>query len=867
MRLRVSILLLFSCTLSFADPREQFETRVRPVLAKNCYSCHRQTAMGGLRLDSREAILKGGNSGTAVEPGKPDESLLVKVVEQTHDRLRMPPAGKLSADDISALREWVAGGAYWPKETPTETTAKTTEYTITPEHRGFWSFQPVKRPSIPSVTASVSNPVDAFVRARLEKEGLQPAPRADKRTLIRRATIDLTGLPPTPDEVQAFLSDESADAFSKVVDRLLASPRYGERWARYWLDVARYADDSFLSTEDRPYPSSWRYRNWVIEALNKDMPYDRFIKAQIAGDQIGEPAGTGFYALSPEMQDDRVDATTRGFLGLTVACAQCHDHKYDPIPTKDFYSIQAIFSNTKLDEAPLAEKSTVESWNLQKKAVDKAEESLKKFYERQTQEVGEMLASRSDEYILAARGLTRATGLDAETVQRWRKYLENPKKDHSLLKGWFDAKDDAALRAEAARLKQLILEIVEEKKIVDKKNEITLGLNPERQDLAVATLVSLEREKYVFWRDLFAKATQDSGGVRKTPDGVFHYGDGQVDRFLQGMWVDHLALLKKQVSTAKAALPEKYPFFQILSDKTKIEEGRVLIRGDRNNPGEPAPRRFLAILSSEQRTPFTKGSGRLELAEAIADPGNPLTPRVLVNRVWMHHFGRGIVGTPSNFGQIGERPTHPELLDYLASEFISNGWSLKKLHRQIMLSETYALSANEIEPNKTKDASNTLYWRANRRRLDVEALRDSMLFVSGRLDTTPAEAKAEPLHKTNKRTIYGFIGRRKLDGMLALFDFPQPVSTSESRMRTNVPPQRLFLMNSPFVEEQAIGLAERVKREGSADDQKIRSAYKLVFGREPTERELQIGLEFLRDGDWTQYARVLLTSNEFLFVN
>jgi hypothetical protein len=820
--------------------------------------------MGGLRLDSRAAILKGGNNGPALTPGKPDDSLLLKVVDQTHDRLKMPPSGKLSAEDIEIIREWIASGAYWPEEAPTQVAANSTEYLITPEQKAFWSFRPVKRPVVPRVKAAVANPIDAFILARLEAEGLKPAPRADKRTLIRRATIDLTGLPPTPEEVEAFQKDESPDAFAKVVDRLLASPRYGERWARYWLDVARYADDSFLSTEDKPYPNSWRYRNWVIHAFNSDMPYDKFVKAQIAGDLIGEPAGTGFYSLSPEMQDDRVDATTRGFLGLTVACAQCHDHKFDPIPTKDFYSLHGIFGSTQLDETPLADESTVKVWKDRKAALDKAEATQKKFYETQTEEIGEMLAARADAYLLAARGLRPDTGLDAETVTKWKKYLATPRKDHPYLKTWFEVKEEKAIREEASRLRTLILDIIEAKKLVDKKNEITLGLNPERKDLAGATLVSLDRDKYVFWRDLFAKATQDAGGARKTPDGVFYYGKGKVERFLQGMWREHAALLDKEVEIAKAALPEKYPFIQVIVDKKKIDEPRVFIRGDRNNPGEPAPRRFLAILSPEQRKVFTKGSGRLELAEAIASPDNPLTARVFVNRVWMNHFGQGIVATPSNFGQLGERPTHPELLDYLVSEFVANGWSIKKLHRQILLSDTYALSAQEMEPNKTKDAANRLFWRASRRRLDAESLRDSMLFVSGRLDPVPAESKAELLTKTSKRTIYGFVGRRKLDGMLALFDFPSPVSTSESRMRTNVPPQRLFLMNSPFVEEQAKALASRVHGDEPA---KIRNAYRIVYGRDPEETELKLGLDFIREADWMQYARVLLTSNEFLFVN
>jgi hypothetical protein len=507
----------------------------------------------------------------------------------------------------------------------------------------------------------------------------------------------------------------------------------------------------------------------------------------------------------------------------------------------------------------------VEDWNNRKKVLDKREETLKKFYERQTEQIGEMLAARTDEYMLAARGLTPGADLDTDALARWKKYLDDPQKDHPLFKAWYEATTDEQIRAEAAKLKQLVLEVIEEKKLVDKKNEITLGLNPERRDLASATLVSLDRDKYILWRDLFAKATQDSGGVRKTPDGTFYVGDKTLDRFLHGIWKDHAALLRKEVETAKAALPEKYPFYQILSDREKIAESRVFQRGDRNNPGAKVDRQFLMILSPGERKPFTKGAGRLELAEAIASKDNPLTARVFVNRVWMHHMGRGIVATPSNFGQLGERPTHPELLDYLAFEFMNNGWSIKKLHREIMLTDVYARSARDIEENKSKDASNVWLWRANRRRLDAEALRDSLLFVSGRLDPEPAERQAEPLAKTNKRTVYGFVGRRKLDGMLALFDFPSPVSTSEARTTTNVPPQRLFLMNSPFVEEQAKALAARVT--GADDAGKIKNAYALLYGRDPEQREVQLGLDFLREADWTQYARALLTSNEFLFVN
>jgi len=383
------------------DPRHDFEMQVRPVLAKNCWPCHSQSAMGGLRLDSRQAALKGGKSGAAIVEGKSADSLLIQAVTHTHERLKMPPSGKLSDTEVAALRTWIDNGAYWPADDKPEKQAGG-EYKITPEQRAFWAFQPVRKPA-------VTDSIDKFILDRLQHEGLKPVGRADKRTLIRRATLDLTGLPPTSDEGDAFLKDSSPDAFAKVVDRLLASPRYGERWGRYWLDVARYSDDKFNSTEEELHPNAWRYRNWVIHAFNADMPYDRFVKAQIAGDTIGEPAGLGFYALSPEMQDDRVDATTRGFLGLTVACATCHDHKFDPIPTKDFYSLQGVFSSTKLDEYPLAPKDVVEAWKTRKKELDHQQKAVDKFYGTQRELLAEVLAAQAGRYLMLRQSWSRPT--------------------------------------------------------------------------------------------------------------------------------------------------------------------------------------------------------------------------------------------------------------------------------------------------------------------------------------------------------------------------------------------------------------------------------------------------------------------------
>ena len=861
-----------------ADQREQFETQVRPLLAKNCWGCHRQTAMGGLRLDSRESILKGGKSGPAITPSRPAESLLIQAVTHRHERLRMPPAGKLPDAEIAILTAWVAQGAYWPPDDAAAApAAKSGEYQITAEQRAFWAFQPVKVPALPVVrnAAWSKSPIDRFILAALEARKLKPVDAADRRTLIRRASFDLTGLPPAPEQVDAFLQDKSPDSFARVIDRLLASPQYGERWGRYWLDVARYSDDSMGSTLNEPvYPNSFRYRNWVIGAFNQDMPYNLFVKAQIAGDTLpaSDPsqyaAGLGFFSLSPEMQDDRVDAVTRGFLALTVACAQCHDHKFDPIPTKDFYSIQSIFTNTQLHETPLAPKDVVDAWQAQNAKLEKQQKRIDTFYETQREQLGAVLASSTAHFLLAVAGIEPDAGLDADALDRWRKYLKEPRKDHPFLKPWFDAVAAKAppetLRKIAAQFQDSVIAVIDEKSEVDEKNRIALGLNPDRNTNVNTALDSLPRDRYILWRDLFEKSSKDSAGFFQVPDGVYYCSNKKIAGLLEGVWKQYLNTQQEELKRLKAELPPKYPFLQTIQDKPKIAEGRVQIRGDRNNLGDPAPRRFLAILSPGEQRAFTKGSGRQELADAIADPKNPLTARVMVNRVWQHHFGRGLVGTASNFGQMGDRPTHPELLDWLAAAFIEHGWSLKWLHREIMLSAVYQLSAAGDAGNEATDAQNLYLWRANRQRLDAEALRDSVLSAAGTLDTTPADA-AKPLdEKNHKRTVYGFISRRRMDSMLALFDFPNPNATSEGRVVTNVPLQRLFFMNSAFIESAATALADRFS---GTPEQRIRAMYRVAFSRLPDAKELQLGLAYTAKSSWPSYARALLSSNEFTFVD
>ncbi|MGA2740777.1 MAG: DUF1549 and DUF1553 domain-containing protein, partial [Bryobacteraceae bacterium] len=715
--------------------------------------------------------------------------------------------------------------------------------------------------------------IDRFIAAKLEGRGLRPVRPADRRTLIRRASYDLTGLPPTAEEVFAFARDRSSDAFAKVVDRLLASPRYGERWGRLWLDVARYSDDQLDSERDHPYPASFRYRDWVIQAIQNDMPYDVFVKAQIAGDQFPDrekyEAGLGFYALSPEMQDDRVDATTRAFLGLTVACAQCHDHKYDPIPTRDFYSLMGIFRNTDLREIPLAPKETVAAYKAQDALIQAKEKELKEYVDAQSAQLGLILASETTRYLLASgpadvSDATSGPVLDPETLTRWTKYLADSEKQHPFLKAWYAATTQDQRAKAATEFQAQVLAVIAEKAHVDDENHVRLGLNPTRDDLSKANLVSLDRAKFGLWEDMLGDR-----GVLRYGDGGSTKDEAKIDRFLSGVWLDRLTQLRAQLGALKKDLPPAYPVLQTIADKEKPEEQHVWIRGDENNPGDLAPPHFLAILSPAEPKLFQRGKERLELAEAIASPTNPLTARVIVNRVWQQHFGYGLVRTPSNFGAQGDRPSHPELLDYLAGRFVREGWSLKKLHREIMLTAVYGLSDEASSRNYAEDPDDRLLWRYNRRRLDAESLRDSILYVSGKLDLQAGGPAVRLNKENNRRTVYAYISRRQLDPMLALFDFPNPNSTSEQRLQTTVPLQKLFFMNSSFIIDQSSALAARVAAEGPSDDERISAAYRLVLQRDPTTEERRLAREFMRgnSGRWPEYAQVLLSSNEFTYIN
>ena len=871
-----------------AGPLEFFDTDVRPILAENCFACHTQTKMGGLEMTSREALLRGGASGPAVEPKAPERSLLIQAVRYEYERLKMPPAGKLSEEQIEALVRWVDDGAVWPEGAAAPAAGE--EFEVTDEHRRYWAFQPIRMPAAPDV-AGARTPIDAFLLDRLRQDGLEPVAPVDKRTLLRRAYLDLIGLPPTPEQVDAFLADDSSDAFARVVDELLASPHYGERWGRHWLDVARYSDDRLNSTQDEPYPNAFRYRDWVIEALNDDMPYDLFVKAQIAGDLLTDEdlrgrthddviGGLSFYGLSPKFQDDRIDVLGRGLLGLTLACAQCHDHKFDPIPTEDYYALLGVFNSTETAEHPLAPDAVVEEYKAKRKLADEAKAELDGYLRNQALQLVDILAAQTERYLLAAWRVSGPEGaaveqaaesaeLDRETLERWIEYLDGHPKEQPLLDEWRTLVEAGGPRDEverfARRAQELIVDTIAEKKRVDKENELRLGGDMSARKAARTELLSLERDRYFLWRDIASPNSRKLPA--KADTGVLYYKGKDIERFLDGVWKHHVETTRERVEALEAEVPEKYPFYHVIRDVDEPRNEHVHIRGSADNLGDEVARRFLTVLSAEPR-PFEQGSGRIELARATASAENPLTARVMANRVWAWHFGRGIVGTPSNFGQMGERPTHPELLDYLAARLIESGWSLKALHREIMLSEAYARSAAGSPEADRIDAENRLLWRTNRRRLDVESLRDGMLFVAGRLDLQ-AGGPPQPLNEADnrRRTVYGFVSRRRLDAELGLFDFPNPNNTSPRRVATDTPLQGLYFLNSPFVQRQAEALAERVAAEaGESDADRIERLYRLLFGRRPTERERRLTSRFVSSGgSWPRLAQTLLTSNEFLY--
>lgn len=874
--------VFIACAVSLSaagDDAEFFESKIRPLLAANCHSCHTDGALGGLRLDSREAILKGGKSGPAAVAGKADESLLIQAVRRTHIRIKMPPVGPLTPVDVESLTMWVNRGLPWPEKLDQEQTATAT--LITPAQRSFWSFQSVKKAAPPKVKNEswVRTPIDRFILAKLEASNLHPAGPASKRAWLRRVTLDLTGLPPTPEEADSYEADRSTNAREKVIDRLLSSPHYGERWGRHWLDLARYSDGQLAADKDTPLPNAWRYRDWVIDAFNRDLRYDTFVKAQIAADLLPETkeqlAGLGFQALGAGA-NDQVDVTTKVFLGLTVGCAQCHDHKFDPIPTKDYYSLLGIFESSKTNEYPLVPATDVERYKTQKKKVDDLKEILNDYLADQTKQLTDLLARDTARYLVAVwKNKSEEPGLDTETLQRWKKYLADRDKEHQYLKPWWNLLDskptEEQVAQEAQRYQDFVLKLLADAKEIDDKNYVAFGGRKGLKDETTrqyTNIVSLPVLQFYQWREL-AHGPYSSDGFR-APAGVLWYGskDKEIERFLGGIARGYVDKLRAEIAVLEKDLPPMYPFFHTVTEAEKPADIKVALRGDRKTPGEIAPRRFLQVLCDGEPDHYQEGSGRGQLAQAIVTASNPLTARVMVNRIWQHHFGKGIVRTPSNFGRMGERPTHPELLDYLATRFIDSGWSVKAIHREILLSNTYAQATGK---NVDADPENKLLSHFDLvPRLDMEALRDSVLAVSGQLDQKVGGASQAIADDNRRRSLYLTVSRTRLDPSLALFDFPDPNISTDERPTTAGPLQGLFWLNSKFVASQALALNKRLSKEAGADSSaRIARAYALLYGRPPVPDEIKLGLEFVSTGEkaWAQYLRILMGAAEFSSVN
>ena len=883
-----------------------FENRIRPVLATNCYACHTNTQLGGLRVDSRDALLKGGASGPAITPGDPDKSLLIQAVRQTTEKLKMPKGGKLKPDEIEALAEWVRSGAVWPEAKVPATVDKSIS-TIRPEQRAFWSLQPIHKTPAPQVqdTAWAKTEIDRFILAALEKQSMKPEKPASRRTLLRRATLDLTGLPPTPEEIETFEKDSAPDAFAKTVDRLLASPHYGERWGRVWLDVARYGEDDYRSLDPmrrgyNPYPNAYLYRDWVIKAFNDDLPYDQFVKAQLAADLMDEklrvkmlPA-LGFLGLGPWFYDngaveitraderhDRVDVVSRGFLGLTVGCARCHDHKYDPISTKDYYALSGIFASTSYSEYPLVPKSIADDYKAKEKIVENKGKLLGDVMKNEGEALSESLVFQAAKYMQAAWKVTgepkeeaalvvEQSKLDYELFDRWIKFLAKPPKFYPYLKSWQEMIKRGGTAEEAKKLadefQNLILDVMFERKDINEENEIiaakalqgTKKKKPSNLPNEFVTnddfcpgcgleLKSMTPDRVNLWTDVFQRDLEEGFDPAQTfgrvKPGLLAFRGWGLEQRLSAERRAFVESLRNDINAARKEMDPKYPYVHGVRDVEKPVNLHVSVRGNPFNLGDEVPRRFLAVLAGDTPAAFSNGSGRLELAEAIL--AQPLSMRVIVNRIWKGHFGTGLVDSPSNFGVAGERPSHPELLDYLAQYFVDNGLSIKKLHREIMLSSVYQLATEQSQANFDKDSGDRLYWRFSPRRMEAEQLRDSMLFVSGALDAKIGGPSADLTPSYNRRTVYGKVSRYRLDEYLQLFDFPTPNLSAEKRFTTNVPLQRLFLMNSDFAQQQAELLARRVEAEPDSPA-RIRKLYQLIFGRTPTDAELNTGLEFLR---------------------
>ena len=939
---------------------EFFESKVRPILAQECYRCHsvkQNKVKGGLELDTREGLMKGGDTGPAVVPGRPEQSLLIRSVEYYDDDLQMPPNHKkLDDQEVWAFKQWVLMGAPYPSPMQVSGVAGVGgsggslegEWGYAKKVVNHWAFKPVHKPVMPAVSQRdwVRDELDGYILARLEQADLKPQEPADKRTLIRRATFDLIGLPSTPEEVEAFVADDSPQAFEKVVDRLLDSKHFGERWGRHWLDVARYADTKgdARRTSVYIYPYSWVYRDWVVRALNEDKPYDQFIKEQIAGDymlmrgqaQQDAIAALGFLTLgnrfggaTEEIINDRIDTVTKAFQGLTVSCARCHDHKFDPVPQEDYYSLRGVFASCEEPDEfrkyPLMGRPDTATKEFKAYAAEyeKRQAALEKFY---ADEVNDWLAKcrkKAQVFMFAyaesngARDRDRFTEILEQNKlnfndrrwmgQFWTRVLNEGNNRRSPLYTIFSPfhrfRDAAGKHGFPAAARKIVLDLQKSKSVNARVKRAFRGVPSSMSQVVsvYASLFNAAEEAHETARKMGSRRLMDpsysalrgigymvdrSTDAAKNP--FERLRDGRVlSRRLEGREVQ----LKSRIAELEASHPGAPPRAMIVRDKKSITDSPIFIRGNAREKGEVVPRQYIRIIKGDQRKPYPPNqSGRLQLAFDIANRDNPLTARVMVNRVWQHLFGVGFVPTPDDLGVMSDPPTHPFLIDHLASSFMDNGWSIKRLIRKIVLSNTYRQSSNDNPRYAQIDPSNKLLWRQNLRRLEFEVLRDSLLAIGGTLDRTVG---GKPFNLTDersrRRTIYAKIDRGNLSVVLNDFDFADPDMTSGRRYDTTIPQQALFMMNSPLVVELANKLTSREDFKAlEKQDERIRFLYKLIYQRPPDDQDMELGNKFIaaaksfdlppENADqkkdqraepdaWQKFAHALLQTNEATFVN
>lgn len=917
--------IAFVLTGILAAEETRFSEKILPILAENCFHCHgpdTENREADLRLDEENAA-----KNSVIVAGQPDQSPLYKRLITDDQLSRMPPpeSGKsLSAEQIQLIKKWIQEGA---------------------PYEGHWAYEPIRMPPLPPEHALAQNGIDRFILNRLETSQLTLSPKAQKYQLIRRATFDLIGLPPTWDEVQNFVNDDSEDAFAKVIDRLLASPHYGERWGRHWLDIARYADtEGGAAIGFKRFPFSYTYRDYVIESLNADKPYDQFLIEQIAADQLGLPendpalAGLGFLTVGMQFRnphdtiDDQIDVVTRGLLGLTVACARCHDHKYDPITASDYYSLYATFASSEppqllptIGEPP----QTPAYQNYQSRL-----KSLQTEYEDMERDQGEVMRGRIRMQVglylkELAKGVPeqdlssvflsyRTDDLRPRILERWRKYINQFDSQDPVFGFWHQLRvlkedkfaDNAmvilnqmqeengdrskwaapqTLGEKAPRWNPLVLDALIEKspqsliEVAEVYGEVFGKINQEWLESLLAASLEAKPGQPVITDQAPQHANINSAVHRQLRRHLFQPGTPTAldasasSRELNRTVRDHLRGMGNAIENLHLSSPGSPPRAMTLTEKTEPEEFYVFKRGNPVDRGETVQPRFLSVLSDSSPVPFQDGQRRRGLAQAITSAENPLVRRVVVNWVWRHHFGKGLVRSPDNFGTRGEQATHPKLLDYLAATFAEDGWSLKSLHRRIMLSATYQQSAVENPQARKLDPDNRLLWRMPRMRLDLEAMRDSMLAVSGELDRSkggrPFHFLAKPV--IPRRSVYAFINRDIVHPFASTFDGADPNTCTAKRPQTTVPQQTLFSLNSDFIQDRAAKLAAHPNIVSITDsEQRIVQLYRRVYSRSPDPQELELTIEYLtsaseadRSGNWQRLAHILLAANEFVFVD